>query len=307
MATALISHPDCRLHDTGPHHPERPQRLDAIFDALLASGVLDVLVQYDAPEVSREQLSRVHEAAYLDWLESLVPGEGLLAIDADTPIGPHTLPAARRAAGAAVLATDLVLGGRVANAFCNVRPPGHHALPGRAMGFCYYNNVAIGVAHALAAHGLQRVAVVDFDVHHGNGTDLIFADDARVLVCSVFEAGLYPFGDHQSHSGSGVQVPLPPGSGGEAMRQAVSETLLPALADFAPQMVFVSAGFDGHVDDPISDLCFTDADYAWLTREVLAMAQEQAGGRLVSTLEGGYTLDALARCASAHVRLLCGL
>ena len=307
MTTALISHPACRLHETGPFHPELPQRIDAIEDQLLAAGVLDLLAYREAPLVSREQLLRVHREDYLDWLEGMSPGEGMVDIDADTVMGPNTLEAAGRAAGAAVMATDLVIAGSVRNAFCNVRPPGHHAASNRAMGFCFYNNVAVGVAHALEAHGLSRVAVFDFDVHHGNGTDVIFAHDKRVRVCSVFQKDLYPFGSGLSHSGLGTDLALPIGCGGADMRAAVESTLLTDLHDFRPEMLFVSAGFDAHAMDDVSDLRYSDSDFDWLVTQAMTVASEHASGRLVSVLEGGYDLPSLARCAASHIRILAGI
>jgi acetoin utilization deacetylase AcuC-like enzyme len=307
MATALISHPDCRLHDMGSHHPECPRRVDAINDLLLSLRVLDMLLMFDAPRVSREQLERVHDSAYLDWLEEILPDKGFTCIDMDTGMNTKTLRAARRAAGALILATDLVATSRADNAFCNVRPPGHHATADTAMGFCFYNNVALGVAHALSVHNMERVAVLDFDVHHGNGTDLIFMHDPRVLVCSLYQQGLFPFSEGEDHHVGGIDVALPEGSGGSEMRRAVEDAWLPALDEFRPDMVFVSAGFDAHAHDDISDLLFSDADFAWLSELVLSVADRHAGGRLVSTLEGGYDLDSLARCAAAHVKTLAGL
>ena len=307
VTTAFITHPSCRLHQTGTSHPESPQRLDTLNDHLLARGLLDLLPHYEAPGASRQQLLRVHEAAYLDWLENRVPDEGLADIDPDTRIGPKSFEAALHAAGAVVLGADLVIGARHDNAFCSVRPPGHHASTGRAMGFCLFNNVAVGVAHALEAHGLERIVVFDFDVHHGNGTDLIFAPDSRVRVCSVFQSDLYPFGTGLSHSGAGVDLPLPMGCGGKAMREAVRGTLLPAMREFDPQMVFVSAGFDAHASDDVADLQYSDSDFDWLTRQVLGIAEEHASGRLISVLEGGYELESLGRCAATHIKILAGL
>jgi acetoin utilization deacetylase AcuC-like enzyme len=307
VTTALISHPACRLHETGPYHPESPQRLAVIFDQLLAIGVIDLLRHVEAPPASREQLLRVHRADYLDWLASMVPEAGLVDIDPDTRMSPKTLEAALHAAGAAVQATDLVIGGQCRNAFCAVRPPGHHAGAGHAMGFCFFNNAAVGVAHALEHHGLERVAVFDFDVHHGNGTDILFAGDPRVRVCSVFQKDLYPFGTGHSHSGAGIDLPLPLGSGGASMREAVESSLLPVLHDFKPEMVFVSAGFDAHAQDDVADLRYTDGDFDWLTRKILEVAEQHASGRLVSLLEGGYAPGALGRCAASHVKLLAGL
>jgi len=304
MTTALISHPACRRHDMGPAHPERPQRLDVITDMLMTLRVLDLLAHHDAPRATRAQLLRAHTPGYLDWLEAIVPETGYRDIDLDTRMTPKTLEAARRAAGAVVLATDKVLDGDAANAFCPVRPPGHHATADRAMGFCFYNNVAVGVAHALEVRGLERVAIVDFDVHHGNGTDAIFEHDDRVRFCSLFQNGLFPLTDWSEPQRGGVYVPLDGGAGGEPMRRALEAAWLPALDAFRPQMVFVSAGFDAHVDDDISDLAFSDADYQWLTEFVLDVAARHAGGRLVSVLEGGYELASLARCAGTHARQL---
>ena len=307
MATAFITHPDCRLHDMGPSHPECPRRIDAITDMLMTLRVLDMLMHLDAPRVTREQLLRVHSPDYLDGLQRILPESGLVSIDLDTGMNPKTLDAAARAAGAAVLATDQVISGRAANAFCNVRPPGHHATADQAMGFCFQNNVAVGAAHALVAHGLERVAILDFDVHHGNGTDLIFEDDPRVLVCSLYQQGLFPFSEGGDHHVGGIDVALPPGCGGDEMRTAVEQAWLPAMQAFRPQMVFVSAGFDAHAHDEMSDLMFSDDDYKRLTRLVLSVAADYAEGRLVSLLEGGYDMDSLARCAAAHVKELSGL
>jgi acetoin utilization deacetylase AcuC-like enzyme len=291
----------------GPAHPERPQRLDVINDMLMTLRLLDLLAHHDAPRATRAQLLRVHTPGYLDWLASIVPETGYRDIDLDTRMTPKTPEAARRAAGSVVLASDLVLDGQVRNAFCPVRPPGHHATADRAMGFCFFNNVAIGVAHALEVRELERVAIIDFDVHHGNGTDAIFEHDDRVLFCSLFQTGLFPLTDWSEPEHGGQYVPLPPGADGADMRRAVERTWRPALDAFRPQMVFVSAGFDAHVDDDISDLAFTDADFHWLSEFVLDIARRHAADRLVSVLEGGYDLPSLARCAGNHVKLLSGL
>lgn len=307
MVTALISHPDCRLHDMGPAHPECPQRIDAINDQLLAMRLLDVLAHHDAPVASREQLLRVHTSDYLDWLGQRVPESGLIDIDLDTKMNSKTLAAAYRAAGAAVLSTDLVMADRVRNAFCNIRPPGHHATANNAMGFCFFNNVAVGAAHALEHHGVERVAILDFDVHHGNGTDVIFEHEPGVLVCSLFQKDLYPFSAGLGHTGAGINVALPAFSSSDDMRQAVLDLWLPALDEFRPEFVFVSAGFDAHDQDDISDLRFSDADFHWLTVFALSVAASHANNRLVSTLEGGYDLQSLARCAANHVKALAGL
>ena len=307
MPTAILSHPACARHDMGPLHPESPARLAAIEEALIAARLEDFLRYCDAPRATREQLLRVHTAAYLDWIEASAPAAGLTRLDPDTAMNPYSLEAALHAAGAAVMATDLVMGGEVDNAFCNVRPPGHHATRGQAMGFCIFNNAAIGAAHALAQYGLQRVAIVDFDVHHGNGTEDIFHDDPRVMLCSTFQHPFYP------HSGAGsgnehiINVPLPAGTDGTGFRTAFMARCLPALEQFAPQMVFISAGFDAHREDGMAMLNLIEADYTWVTQQVKTIAQKYAHGRIVSTLEGGYALPALGRSAAAHIRVLAGL
>jgi len=291
----------------GSSHPECPQRIDAITDQLLAMRLLDMLAHHDAPVASREQLLRVHTPQYLDWLERSLPETGYADIDLDTKMNPGTLLAASHAAGAAILATDLVLGQRAENAFCNIRPPGHHATADQAMGFCFYNNVAVAAAHAISEHQLKRVAILDFDVHHGNGTDVIFRDEKRVLVCSLFQQGLYPFSGGEGHDGAGIDVALTAGSGGADMRDSVTELWLPALRKFKPEMIFVSAGFDAHAHDEISDLRFSDSDFLWLSKLAMSLAETHADRRLVSVLEGGYELHSLARCAAEHVRILAGL
>ena len=306
MPFALISHPDCARHRVAVHHPERPERLRAIDDRLIASG-LDLVVQHhEAPLATHDELLRVHAKDFIEFVESSAPtGDEMICIDdGDTVMTEHSLSAARRAAGAAVLGVDLVATGRSWGAFCNVRPPGHHAERARAMGFCIFNNVAVGAAHALAAHGLERVAIVDFDVHHGNGTEAIFAGDERVLFCSTFQHPFYPHTGHEADTTNLVDVPLPAGTGGDAFRAAVAEHWFPALDAFQPQMILISAGFDAHVEDEMSGFALTDGDYAWVTRELVRIAWAHASGRIVSTLEGGYALDALGRAAAAHVNAL---
>ncbi|WP_395700808.1 histone deacetylase family protein [Aquabacterium sp.] len=306
MLSAFITHPDCARHEMGPGHPECPERLAAIQDLLLAKGLLDYMNTYEAPVATEDQLGRAHAALYVQELIAAAPREGYRAVDPDTSMNPYTIPAALRAAGAAVLATDLVLSGEVPSAFCCVRPPGHHAERAAAMGFCFFNNIAVGIRHALDVHGLQRVALIDFDVHHGNGSEDIFRGDSRVLMCSVFEKGLYPFSGEQAVGPNMVNVGLPARSGSEAFRAAVDEAWLPALESFAPQLVYISAGFDAHREDDMGNLGLTDADYAWVTRRLVDLANRHCGGRVISSLEGGYVLPALARSAAAHVRVLIG-
>ena len=291
----------------GSAHPECFQRLDVITDMLMTLRVLDLLPHLDAPRATREQLLRVHHSGYLDNLERILPEKGYVDIDLDTRMNPKTLQAALRAAGSVVLAVDQVMSGTFSNAFCNVRPPGHHATSDEAMGFCFYNNVAVGAAHAVEQYGLERVAIIDFDVHHGNGTDEIFDGNERVKLFSLFETGLFPMDRGESATGDGIYIELPGGSTGMEMRTAVEQSWLPALDDFEPQFVFISAGFDAHLQDEMSGLLFSDADYRWLTDMCLDVCAKHAGGRLVSVLEGGYDLDSLARCAAAHIKQLANL
>lgn len=307
MRTAYISHADCRKHDTGEGHPENSRRLAAIEDRFIETGLFDVLNHVDAPIVSREQLLRVHSRRHIETVESMLPTTGYANLDPDTVICPDSLAAAHRAAGAAVAAVDLVASGEVSSAFCGVRPPGHHAESGRAMGFCLYNNIAVGAAHALQKHGFQRVAIVDFDVHHGNGTEEIFKDDGRVLFCSTFQHPFYPFTPLLEEAANRVNVPLEALATGSEFRAAVVEHWLPALETFRPEMIFVSAGFDAHVDDDMSNISLTDADFRWVTERIVDVAAKSASGRIVSALEGGYELASLARCVEQHVRILMGL
>jgi acetoin utilization deacetylase AcuC-like enzyme len=307
LTTAFLHHPDCALHDMGEHHPECPERVAAVADQLIASGLAPHLLDVEAPLVATAQLERVHDPRYVAAIEAVAPASGRVQLDPDTIMCAHTLAAAKRAAGAVVRAVDLVIGGEVENAFCCVRPPGHHAERRRAMGFCIFNNVAVGAAHALAAHGLERVAVIDFDVHHGNGTEDIFRDDPRVLMASIFQHPFYPYSGVQGRSPRMVNVPLAAYSDGRQLREAVLGEWLPALESFRPQMLFVSAGFDAHREDPLASLNFVEADYRWVTARLMEIAARHGGGRLVSVLEGGYQLSALGRSATAHLRVLAGL
>ncbi|MDV6348736.1 histone deacetylase family protein [Nitrosomonas sp. Is35] len=304
MQTAYITHPDCLKHDMGMAHPECPQRLIVIENELNASGLLAQLQRYEAPLATTEQLARVHTPEYIESIRQAAPASGLIALDADTAMNAFSLSAALHAAGAVVLATDLVLAGTVNNAFCAVRPPGHHAESDRAMGFCLFNNIAAGVAHAIAQHHLQRVAILDFDVHHGNGSEEIFHDNPHVMLCSTFQHPFYPYSGANSATERMINVPLPRGCNGAAFRQAVTDHWLPALDRFKPEMIFVSAGFDAHRDDDMAQLQLEDEDYVWITRQIKVIADHCAHGRIVSALEGGYDLKSLARCAAAHIQVL---
>ena len=305
MTTCLFTHGACVAHDPGPHHPERPDRLRAVLAALEAAPFGDLL-RREAPLAEREQVERTHHHDYVSGILESVPQSGLVRLDPDTAMSPASGDAALRAAGAVVAAVDAVIGGSADNAFCAVRPPGHHATPGGAMGFCLFNSVAIGAHHARAVHGLGRVAVVDFDVHHGNGTQEAFERDGALFYGSSHQSPAYPGTGAASERGVGniVNVPLAPGSGSEEFRRAYREIILPALESFAPDLLIVSAGFDAHEDDPLAQLRLTVDDYAWVTRELLAVADLCCAGRLVSSLEGGYDLDALAASAAAHVEAL---
>jgi acetoin utilization deacetylase AcuC-like enzyme len=303
---AYVTHADCLRHEMGADHPECPDRLAAIHDQLLIKGLLDYMVTCDAPLATEEQLARAHSLGYVRDLIGMSPTEGHRQVDPDTSMNPHTVTAALRAAGAAVLATDLVLSGEAATAFCCVRPPGHHAERNAAMGFCFFNNVAVGIRHALDVHGLQRVALIDFDVHHGNGSEDIFRGDSRVLMCSIFEQGIYPFNGDDAKGPNMVNVGLPSRTGSEKFRAAVTNEWMPALDAFAPQLICISAGFDGHREDDMGNLALVEADYAWVTTQIMTIANRHCQGRVISCLEGGYALSALGRSATAHVRVLIG-
>jgi acetoin utilization deacetylase AcuC-like enzyme len=305
--TAFITHRDCHLHDMGSYHPEAPDRLSAISDHLIAQGLDAYFVYHDAPLATFQQLRRVHTAAHLERLKRASPDLGIVHLDPDTAMNRHTWQAAMRAAGAGVLAVDLVLSGQVENAFCAVRPPGHHAERATAMGFCFFNNIAVAAAHALAAHNLARVAVIDFDVHHGNGTEDCFRGDQRVLMASTFQHPFYPYSGTENAAPNMVNIPLPRGTDGEEFRRVVSDLWMPRLREFQPEMVFISAGFDAHYEDEMGGLRLLEQDYAWVTGQLRDLADEFAQGRIVSILEGGYSLSALARSVAAHIRVLAQL
>jgi acetoin utilization deacetylase AcuC-like enzyme len=311
--TGYFSHRDCRKHEMGPGHPECPQRLDVIEDRLLACSVADALDRREAPLASTADIELAHGHMYVASLRGLTQrlreaiaagGSTHAQLDPDTSINVHTWDAALRAAGAAVAATDAVMAGAMDNAFCAVRPPGHHACRDQAMGFCFFNNVAIAALHALQRHGLQRVAIVDFDVHHGNGTEDIVAGDGRILMVGFYQHPFYPPGGARSDASNLVNLPVPAYTKGEAVRALIEAHWLPRLEAFAPQMIFVSAGFDAHRDDDMGQMGLLENDYAWITRRIKDVAQRHAQGRIVSCLEGGYNLLALARSVEAHVRVL---
>ncbi len=304
----LITHMDCLWHDTGPSHPERPDRLRAVRHALNEDDFPD-LVRIDAPLADDEMIARAHPADHVEAIFSVIPATGRLQLDGDTVVSPGSVEAVRRAAGSVVAAVDAVFQGQADNAFCAVRPPGHHAEPRQPMGFCVFNNVAIGAHHARARYGVGRVAVVDFDVHHGNGTEAMFRDDPDLFYGSTHQWPLYPGTGEASETGVAnniVNVPLQPDAGSDAFREAMSGTLLPALAAFRPEFLIISAGFDGHQRDPLAHLNLTDEDYGWVTRELMTIAANCCEGRVVSVLEGGYDLDALQSASVAHVRALEG-
>ncbi len=307
MTTAFITHRDCWLHDMGAHHPECPERLSAINDRLIAAGLDMYLAFYDAPLATLEQIERVHPPEYVRGIAERAPQSGIVHLDPDTAMSAGTLQAALRSAGAGVLATDLVMSGEVENAFCSVRPPGHHAEHAKAMGFCFFNNIAIAATHALEVHGLERVAVVDFDVHHGNGTEDIFSNDPRVLMVSTFQHPFYPYTGTDAPAANMINVPVPAGTRGEEFREAVTKAWLPALRHFAPEAIFISAGFDAHYEDDMASLGLVEADYAWVTQQIKAVAADSAQDRIVSMLEGGYDLSALGRSVTAHVKILADL
>jgi acetoin utilization deacetylase AcuC-like enzyme len=314
--TGYFSHPSCRKHEMGPGHPECPERLDAIDDRLLATGVADALDRREAPPAPLDALELAHDRLHVAAMRGLgdelreqiaAGGPRYTSLDPDTAINPHSWDAALHAAGAALAATDAVIAGDLENAFCAVRPPGHHACRARAMGFCIFNNVAVAARYALERHGLQRVAVVDFDVHHGNGTEDILAGDPRVLMVGFFQHPFYPYTGDVPAADNMVNLPVPAYTRGMEVRELIETYWMPRLEAFRPEMVFVSAGFDAHREDDLGQLGLTEQDYAWITARIKDIARKHARGRIVSSLEGGYNLDALGRSVEAHVRVLADL
>jgi len=305
--TAFITHRDCHLHDMGSFHPESPARLAAINDHLIAQGLDHYLAHYEAPLATFEQLLRVHPASYLERLKRNSPTLGIFHLDPDTAMNPHTWQAALRSAGAGVMAVDLVLAHEVQNAFCAVRPPGHHAERANAMGFCFFNNIAVAAMHALKAHGLARVAIVDFDVHHGNGTEDCCAHNEQLLMVGMFQHPFYPYSGTDKPAPNMLNVPLPGGTDSDEFRQMVTEVWLPRLRLFKPEMILISAGFDAHYEDDLGGMKLFEKDYTWVTEQLMQIADESAHGRIVSMLEGGYVLSALARSVAAHIKVLAGI
>lgn len=304
MTTAFITHPDTLLHIMDGNHPESPARITAIKNALIKNGIYQKLAIYEAPLATDAQLLRVHSAAYVHRIRSLSPKAGLVRLDPDTAMGPMSLSATLHASGAAILATDLVMQHKAVNAFCCVRPPGHHAGRANSAGFCIFNHIAVGVAHAMEQYGIKRVAIIDFDVHHGDGTENIFKDDTRVMLCSTFQHPFYPHQGSDTRSATMINVPLAANSDRKAFQHAFEHEFLPALNQFKPEIIYVSAGFDAHADDPLASMNLVDADYIWMTAFIKSIAKQHSQGRIVSLLEGGYHLPALANAASRHIEAL---
>ncbi|TCJ16599.1 histone deacetylase family protein [Parasulfuritortus cantonensis] len=309
MHTAFITHPICAKHFVVDWHPDAPGRLAAIDDRLYAARLYDYLYHFHHPPLAtREQLLRVHSEEYLEWVYETAPRDDhIVQLDPDTAMNQHSLTAALHGVGACIRAVDKVMAGKVQNAFCAVRPPGHHAGRHKTGGFCIFNNVAAAAAHALAEHGLARVAIIDFDVHHGNGTEDIFQDDPRVLFCSTFQHPFYPYCGADTVSDHIVNVPLPAGTTGKAYREAFEARILPALDAFKPEMVFISAGFDSHLEDDMGQFGLVEKDYAWITEVLMDVAAKYADDRVISVLEGGYDLNSLGRSVAAHIKVLSGL
>ncbi len=306
MTTLLISHPACLLHDMGEGHPEQPERL-RVIDRAMESEVFQMLARDVAPRAEFSAIARVHPLDYIEAIRAATPTQGHTAIDDETSMSPGSFEAALRSAGGAIFAVDEVMTRKVRNAFVATRPPGHHAEVATPMGFCFFNNAAIAARHAQAMYGAERVAIVDFDLHHGNGTQDIFWDDRTVMYASTHEMPLFPgtgeIGDRGEHDQI-VNAPLRAGDGGEVFRETMEVAILPRISDFAPDLIVISAGFDAHRRDPLGNLNLVEADYAWATRRLMKIAQRRCGGRIVSVLEGGYDLDALARSVAAHVTAL---
>ncbi len=306
MTVGVFSHFKCSGHDMGDYHPESPARLTAIQDQLISSGLDYAVRQFDATPLDRKYLSLAHDETYIQYIFDNAPTDGLFRIDDDTAMNPHSLESALYSAGAAKDAVDKVMSGELSAAFCITRPPGHHAERDKGMGFCIFNNIAIASEYAKQQYQLQRVAIVDFDVHHGNGTENIVKDKIGTLFCSSYQYPFYPFEMQESDTPPIINTPLPATTKGPEFRKKISEKWLPQLHKFKPEMIFISAGFDAHIDDEMSQVSLTEADYRWITDEIKAIADQYANGRIVSVLEGGYALGALARSSVAHINGLIG-
>lgn len=304
MTIAIISHPDCLLHSAGAQHAECPERIVVIQNALKNYDFNVPIQFYECPSATQVQLLRAHDKRYLDWIYLVSPQDGMLAIDDDTRMNRYTLNAALRAAGSVPYAVELLMQGEACVAFCNVRPPGHHAEHNKAMGFCFFNNVAVGVMHAIEQYTFSRIAIIDFDVHHGNGTQDIFQNDERVLYCSSFQNPLYPCYIKSSDNKHILNLPLAEGTIGKTFCNKIANFWLKKIADFQPQLIFFSAGFDAHANDPLANLNLVKADYVWLTTQIANIAKPYCNGKMISVLEGGYNLDVLAQCVPAHVEAM---
>ncbi|MET1256187.1 histone deacetylase family protein [Aliikangiella maris] len=301
MSVGIISHPQCQSHDMGAHHPESPARLSVINDYLIISGLESVLKHYQATPIKRELLELAHDREYIAHIFDNAPTTGQYNLDGDTLMTPHTLPAALLAAGAAVNGVDLIMQQTLTQVFCATRPPGHHATRRQAMGFCLFNNIAIAARYAQTQHHLKRVAILDFDVHHGNGTQDIVQDSADILLCSSFQSPFYPYSGTEPTSANIINSPLAAGEGSTEFRALVEQHWLPALHDFKPEMLFISAGFDAHIEDEMAQICLTEKDYYWVTQQLVQFANTHCQQRILSALEGGYSLDALGRSVVAHL------
>ncbi len=306
MTTAYISHSDFLRHEMGSHHPECPERIQAIEDQLILSRVDSFLKRIEPPLATTEQVELVHSADHVEYVTGHSPTSGYFMLDGDTIMNPATLTVSLRAAGAAIAGVDAVMKGEVENAFCAIRPPGHHAEPTRSMGFCVFNNIAIAARYAISAYGIERVAIIDFDVHHGNGTEAAFYDDPKILMCSFFQHPFYPYSGLE-HSDNMVNMPMPASTKGDVVRKMIIETWLPRLRAFQPELILISAGFDAHREDDLGQMGLVEDDYVWMTQRLKEIAKESAGGRIVSCLEGGYNLSALGRSVVAHVKALADL
>ncbi|WP_036302710.1 histone deacetylase family protein [Methylotenera sp. L2L1] len=304
MTTAFITHPDTLLHMMDGNHPESPARITAIKNALIKQGIYSQLSIYESPVATDTQLTKVHRADYIARIRALSPKAGLVRLDPDTAMGPMSLSATLHASGAAILATDLVMQGKVDNAFCCTRPPGHHAGLANSAGFCIFNHIAVGVAHALTQYKVKRVAIIDFDVHHGDGTEEIFKHNPQVMLCSTFQHPFYPHRGFDTRTKTMINVPLAANADGKAYQQAFNNEFLPALNQFKPEIIYVSAGFDAHIDDPLAGMSLVNQDYTWMTAFIKQVAKQHAQARVVSLLEGGYHLPALGQAACAHITAL---